>query len=224
MIRLNRVNVRLVLWSSIATFLYLAVLVWAWGDWRSFFAHPARLSAVVAMVVLVVAIWFSGASGLSPGIRESRGSRRIFVPLILITVAMVWFPPFADRRNLWTLDGDTVRYTGLLLFLIGGTIRTASIFALEHRFSGFVAVQANHKLKTDGIYRFIRHPSYMGALLAMIGLVLIFRSGVALLLIPLMLLVILHRIKDEEEFLQSEFGAEYTDYRRRTWRLFPFIY
>ena len=139
-------------------------------------------------------------------------------------VAMVWFPPFADRRNLWTLDGDTVRYTGLLLFLIGGTIRTASIFALEHRFSGFVAVQANHKLKTDGIYRFIRHPSYMGALLAMIGLVLIFRSGVALLLIPLMLLVILHRIKDEEEFLQSEFGAEYTDYRRRTWRLFPFIY
>jgi protein-S-isoprenylcysteine O-methyltransferase Ste14 len=57
-----------------------------------------------------------------------------------------------------------------------------------------VAVQPAHRLKTDGVYRFVRHPSYLGALLAMAGWTLVFRSGPGLLLALLMIPFVLVRI------------------------------
>ena len=137
---------------------------------------------------------------------------------------MAWLPPYVDRHNLGTLDGDAARYFGLLAFLAGSLIRLMTLFALGNRFSALVAVQPDHRLKTDGVYRFVRHPSYLGALLAMAGWTLVFRSGPGLLLALLMIPFVLVRIQDEERFLASEFGDEYERYRRRTWRLLPLVY
>ena len=137
---------------------------------------------------------------------------------------MACLPPYADRHNLGTLDGDAARYFGLLAFLAGSLIRLITLFALGNRFSALVAVQPAHRLKTDGVYRFVRHPSYLGALLAMAGWTLVFRSGPGLLLALLMIPFVLVRIQDEERFLASEFGDEYERYRRRTWRLLPLVY
>jgi len=84
--------------------------------------------------------------------------------------------PDCDRRNIWTLDGDAIRYTGLILFFAGSILRLAAVFVLGHRDSGIVAVQPDHQLKTDGLYRYIRHPSYTGLLVSMVGYALVFRS------------------------------------------------
>ena len=131
-------------------------------------------------------------------------------------MGLAWLPPYADRHNLGTLDGDATRYFGLLAFLAGSLIRLMTLFALGNRFSALVAVQPDH--------RFVRHPSYLGALLAMAGWTLVFRSGPGLLLALLMIPFVLVRIQDEERFLASEFGDEYERYRRRTWRLLPLVY
>jgi protein-S-isoprenylcysteine O-methyltransferase Ste14 len=137
---------------------------------------------------------------------------------------VVLVPPYCDRRNVWTTDGDTVRYLGLILFFAGCILRLAAAFALGRRFSGLVAIQPDHQLKTDGLYRYIRHPSYTGLLVAMIGWVLVFRSAIGLLLnIPLFLLL-LSRMNDEEKFLETHFGAQYRTYCERTRRLIPFVY
>ncbi|PYM00341.1 MAG: isoprenylcysteine carboxyl methyltransferase, partial [Verrucomicrobia bacterium] len=89
----------------------------------------------------------------------------------------------------------------------------------------FVALQPDHRLKTDGFYRFVRYPSYLGALLAMAGWALVFRSIIGLLLTAAMCVPIIARIRAEEEFLVSEFGEQYRSYQQRTrWRLFPLIY
>ena len=94
-----------------------------------------------------------------------------------------------------------------------------------HRFSIFVAVQPDHRLKIDGFYQFVRHPSYLGALLAMAGWALVFRSIIGLLLTAAMCVPITARIRAEEEFLVHEFGDQYRAYQQRTpWRLLPFIY
>ena len=74
------------------------------------------------------------------------------------------------------------------------------------------------------LYRIIRHPSYLGALLGGSGWVLVFRSGIGLLLIALLVPVLIGTIRAEEAQLLSEFGENYADYRRRTWRLLPFLY
>ena len=217
-------NVSLVLVAPASTFLYLGLAIWGWGDWHSFIGHPARVGVCVLTIVLAVASIFSGCALFSRGKREDTKDRWVLVSMILIGLALAWLPPYADRRDLWSLDGDAVRYLGLGLFAVGGVLRVGTTFALGHRFSGLVAIQERHSLVTTGLYRRVRHPSYLGALLGSAGWVLAFRSGIGLLVVLLMVPLIVVRINAEEALLLSEFGEEYAAYRRRTWRLLPFVY
>jgi protein-S-isoprenylcysteine O-methyltransferase Ste14 len=219
-----RFDPRVALLSSASTLLYLSVTVWTWGDVPSFFGHPVRLGLVVASALLSLAACFSGFSGFSRGQRASAGGTWLLVPLAVIGLALAWVPPYGERRGWGTLDGDALRYIGLLAFVVGSLLRLAAVFALGARFSALVALQAGHRLKTDGVYRWVRHPSYLGALLAMAGWVLAFRSGLGLMLVGLVVSLVLLRIRDEERFLASAFGEAYQRYRRRTWRLVPWVY
>ena len=84
------------------------------------------------------------------GRREDPSSRWIFVPLIIIAIVFAWLPPHLDHLDRWSIDGDVVRYMGLIIAAIGGFVRVATVFELGHRFSIFVALQPDHRLKTDG--------------------------------------------------------------------------
>jgi protein-S-isoprenylcysteine O-methyltransferase Ste14 len=204
---------------------FLALVIWGWGDWTTFFSHPARAGLIVLALAGGIAFGFSGSNSLAVGRREDPSSRWIFIPLISIAIAFAWLPPRLDRLDRWTIDGDTIRYLGLIVTAIGSFLRVATVFELGHRFSIFVALQSDHRLKTDGFYRFVRHPSYLGALLAMAGWALVFRSTIGLLLTAAMCMLIIARIRAEEDFLVREFGDQYHAYQRRTrWRLLPFIY
>lgn len=100
----------------------------------------------------------------------------------------------------------------------------AAVFVLGRRFSGLVAIQPGHTLVTTGIYARIRHPSYLGAVVLMLGWALVFLSGVGVLLTALILVPLIGRINAEERFLQSQFGADYDSWRARSWRMVPFLY
>jgi protein-S-isoprenylcysteine O-methyltransferase Ste14 len=129
-----------------------------------------------------------------------------------------------DRKDFWTLDGDAIRWFGVVLFTIGGALRIYPVFVLGRRFSGLVAIQPGHALVTSGVYGVIRHPSYLGLLINSLGWALAFRSGVGVLLTALIVPPLLARIRAEEALLRSQFGAGYDAYRRRTSRLLPGIY
>jgi protein-S-isoprenylcysteine O-methyltransferase Ste14 len=98
------------------------------------------------------------------------------------------------------------------------------MFVLGRRFSGLVAIQPGHELVTDGPYRYVRHPSYLGMMLGLVGWALVFRSATGLAASALALLVLAVRIGDEEALLASQFGEPYEAYRRRSWRLVPGLY
>jgi protein-S-isoprenylcysteine O-methyltransferase Ste14 len=98
------------------------------------------------------------------------------------------------------------------------------VFVLGRRFSGLVAIQAEHKLVTDGIYSRIRNPSYLGLVVNMLGWALTFRSGVGVLLTAVAIPILIARIYSEERLLREHFGAEYDAYCARTWRLIPWVY
>jgi len=204
---------------------FLALVIWGWGDWTTFFSHPARTGVIILALAGAIAYAFSRSSGLGRGQREDPSNRWIFLPLIIIAIVFAWLPPHLEHLDRWTIDGDAVRYTGLIITAVGGFVRVATVFELGHRFSIFVALQPGHRLKTDGYYRFVRHPSYLGALLAMAGWALVFRSVIGLLLTAAMCVPIVARIRAEEEFLVQEFGDQYRAYQQQTrWRLLPFIY
>ena len=98
------------------------------------------------------------------------------------------------------------------------------VFVLGNRSSGLVAIQPGHTLVTDGIYRTIRNPSYLGMLVLMFGMALTFRSGIGLLIGVSALHPLIPRMNSEEALLKSEFGDEYETYLSHTWRLVPWVY
>lgn len=220
----NRLRPSLILLTLLPILAFLGIVVWAYGDTPRFFQHPARVGMVVATVLLTILALFSGSSGLSSGEREDRGNRWVLLPITLLTLLLAWLPPYLDGRDLWALPQPMIPYIGLILYVLGSVSRLAPVFALGRSFSGLVAIQHGHRLKTDGLYGFIRHPSYAGLLVSCTGLVLIFRCRIGLLLVAGILFILLARIKAEESLLGSAFGEEYEAYRRRTWRLVPWLY
>jgi protein-S-isoprenylcysteine O-methyltransferase Ste14 len=203
--------------------LYLGLAAWGWGGWSAFLAHPARAGAAVATVVIAAAAMFTSGT-ISSGRREDTKNRWIFLPILVLGVVLAWLPAYTDRHDIWTIDGDAVRYLGLALFVAGSALRVGAVFVLGRRFSGLVAIQEGHELVTGGLYGVVRHPSYLGLVLGQLGWALVFRSAIGVLVALLLVPPLVARMNSEEALLQSEFGARYADYRRRTWRLLPFLY
>ena len=119
----------------------LALVIWGWGDWTTFFSNSARTGVIILALAGAIAYAFSGSSGLGKGRREDPSSRWIFVPLTIIAIVFAWLPPHLDHLDRWTIGGEDVRYTGLIITAIGGFLRVATVFELGHRFSIFVALQ-----------------------------------------------------------------------------------
>jgi|SRR5580692_8992831 protein-S-isoprenylcysteine O-methyltransferase Ste14 len=207
----------------VTTLVYLWLAVLGAGGFAAFFSHPARTILAVASLVMASAAFFSDVN-LSSGEREDRSNRWIFLPLLVIGLLSAFLPAYAERQGWWVLDGETVRWLGVFFYLAGGALRIWPIFVLGRRFSGLVAIQPGHELVTDGIYRVIRHPSYLGMIILMLGWALAFRSGLGVILAALIVPPLLARIRSEETLLRLQFGDEYDAYRRRTSRLIPGIY
>ena len=207
----------------IGTCAYAGLAILGWGGFRQFFSHPA-LIALVAVLFGLSAVSFFAGGNLSPGVREVRSNRWVITVFGVIGFLNAYLPAYTDRKELWTIDGDTLRWIGVALFAAGGALRIWPVFVLGNRFSGLVAIQPGHTLITNGIYRVIRHPSYLGLLINSLGWGLAFRSGIGVILTLFLILPLLARINAEEKLLHSHFGADYNAYRSRTWRLIPGIY
>jgi protein-S-isoprenylcysteine O-methyltransferase Ste14 len=197
--------------------------VWGEGGMDVFFADPALAALAVLTALMTVAALFTKAH-LGSGVREDRGNRWVVIALGALGVASAVAPAWCDRLGFWVVDGETVRWIGVALYAVGGVLRLWPVFVLGNRFSGFVAIQPDHRLVTGGIYRVIRHPSYLGMIVLMAGWGLAFRSVVGLLLAVAMIPVVVGRIEAEERLLASQFGEEYEAFRRRTSRLIPGIW
>jgi protein-S-isoprenylcysteine O-methyltransferase Ste14 len=209
--------------SFVASVLFVAVGMLAWGSATAYLAHPARALAATYVLVLTVIAVRSGVN-FSAGKREDARNRWVFLPFVVGSVAYAWLPPYMDRHDLWTIDGDTARWLGFAVLVLGGVLRVWPMFVLGRRFSGLVAIQEGHELVTDGPYRLVRNPSYLGMLLAFAGWALLFRSSVGLAMLPPAVWITLARIEAEEALLGAEFGTAYAAYCRRSWRLVPWVY
>ena len=140
--------------------------------------------------------------------------------VLLLSIAIGIFIAFSFPRF------EEVKYfSGISLMIIGITIRLITIFSLKSLFNANVAIHHDHKLKTDGIFKTVRHPSYSGSLLTFLGLGLTLGNWFSLLIVFIpVLCVFLYRINIEEKALINNFKEEYIDYQKRTKKLIPFVY
>ncbi len=117
---------------------------------------------------------------------------------------------------------DPWAIAGLCGLLFGTVFRLWAISTLKSNFAATVQIKQGQQLITTGPYRWLRHPSYTGAWLAMIGAALLMHSYIGLVILgPGMLLVYVRRIAVEERTLEQAFGAAFLNMKQDTQRLLP---
>ncbi|MBV7528385.1 MULTISPECIES: methyltransferase family protein [unclassified Pseudomonas] len=218
-----KISAKLAFFAVISTLAYLALAIRGIGGFAAYFSHGSLVVVALATLIMAVASLFTEVN-LSSGEREDRANRWVIPAFGVIGLLSGYLPAYTDRIDFWTFGGEGVRWLGALLFIVGGALRLWPVFVLGKRFSGLVAIQPGHRLVTEGIYRNLRNPSYLGMMVIGIGWALAFRSGVGLILVALMLIPLIARIHSEEALLRAQFGSEYEAYCARSWRLIPGLY
>jgi protein-S-isoprenylcysteine O-methyltransferase Ste14 len=126
-----------------------------------------------------------------------------------------WTPPFA----VW------VRVVGSAL-LLASSVLTFRAFRDNTFLSALVRIQTERKQRvvSTGVYGFVRHPLYLGAVFLFIGAPLLLSSMVGLATAGLMIVLLAVRIPREERLLTNELEG-YAEYRRKVrYRLLPFLW
>lgn len=115
-----------------------------------------------------------------------------------------------------------VGWLGALLFAAAIWLLWRSHADLGRNWTPTLGMRDEHRLVTDGIYRFIRHPMYAAHLLWGVAQAMMLHNWIAgLSLIVLATPQYLLRVGDEEEMMIDEYGQAYRDYMQRTGRILP---
>ena len=121
--------------------------------------------------------------------------------------------------------GHSFEYGSAAILVAGMALRWFSIYYLGKEFNVNVALIEGHRLVTNGPYRRIRHPAYTGLLLIFLGLGIHSNHIVGILALSLPVFwAIRNRVSIEERAMEAFFGVEFTEYRRRTRKLIPYVY
>lgn len=201
------------------------LLGWGVGDLPGFFSNPAR-TAIIAVVVCDLAAGTLLRIELNPFRKGKRTGRRwpiiagvLTIPVLIAAVS------YCDRRGFFVFpDAGIVRWVGVAGFAAGSAIRLAALRELDRQYSAFLTIQPDHQLVRTGIYSRIRHPFYLGGLLNLPGLILAFRSPMALLILLASVAFVTNRITREEQLLVDEFRDAYREYQQASSRLLPRVY
>ncbi len=128
------------------------------------------------------------------------------VPVILSSLYGVWQIPI---NRSFALTG------GLITFVVGTIILSAGMIGF--RSLRISTGQDVSKLVTSGIYRWSRNPQFIGWVLMLSGISLAGRSGLALVLTGVFIIVIhLYTTRMEEPYLERLYGEEYRQYKLST--------
>jgi protein-S-isoprenylcysteine O-methyltransferase len=117
-----------------------------------------------------------------------------------------------------------LNYAGFFVMLVGFGLRQWSILILGKYFVPVVKVQNKQQVIETGPYRYVRHPSYTGLFLELVGVSLALSSLAGVLaVIVLFLPIFIRRMDREEKFLKERLEG-YGNYMKKTKRLVPFVY
>ncbi len=153
--------------------------------------------------------------------KEDRGSRLLLSVGMYISIIVAFYFTF----NNIVLLPTWAFYLGIFLMILGIFIRQWSIAELGVFFSVDVGTQKGQKVVNKGPYKLVRHPSYTGLLVTLIGIGLALQSLAAVIIIILVFsLTFGYRINVEEKLLISKLNGEYIQYMAKTKRLIPYIF
>lgn len=160
--------------------------------------------------------------------KSTLGMIWVVIALSIAAGVLMTRSSFLWAHGLWMFElphGRGVPLVAVVLFTAGLVLRWWAIVTLGRFFTVDVTIEKDHQLVERGPFRWVRHPSYTGVLLAFLGWALTLRNWAAILVVLVPIFVAFrHRMNVEEDALARALGDEYREYIRRTNRLIPGIY
>jgi protein-S-isoprenylcysteine O-methyltransferase len=157
---------------------------------------------------------------------SDRGSKRILLVPLMIGIAAAntipHLPPAWIGR--FSFATPTVFGLGVVLIWLGIAVRWWAVVTLGRAFRTLVVARDDAEIVRRGPYRFVRHPSYLGTLLSLLGLGLALGNLLCAAAALLGFAGNLWRIKVEEDALRRSARSAYAAYMASTWRLVPFVW
>ncbi|MCS7298375.1 MAG: isoprenylcysteine carboxylmethyltransferase family protein [Spirochaetia bacterium] len=145
-----------------------------------------------------------------------RKSRLVVIFLILTGVILAIAPE--DFRATWrSREFGLFQLIGTFVIMTGVLVRLSAIITLGKHFTPDIGVSNERKIVKKGLYKWIRHPSYTGEIIAFIGVGIVFQhipSSIFIVLFPT--IAFIYRAMVEEKALIKEFGDEYIQYMKET--------
>ncbi len=187
--------------------------------------HPKVFILMISAVILII----TQPSLSLDEAKEKKISDKNSILIIMLSTLIVQIvsiiewgyfqKPFLDNY------ADIKTIIGLIMMVMGISFRVWSINVLDKYFTATVQIKNNHQLITTGPYAFIRHPSYLGAYLAIIGSTIFLNTILGTILaITCMFYAYYKRICAEEFTLVSAFGNLYKQYQNQTTRMIPYLW
>lgn len=220
----------------IFTLIYLIVfpilLLFLSGDWLWIEGWLFSIWFTILCYTTIIYLFLKNPALLSERYRKpGSGSQKgwdLYVVFGIVVGFILWITimPLDAKRFGWT------HHFPLQLKITGGTLLLFSFFFflksyVDNSFlSPLVRIQTERKqqVASSGVYKFVRHPMYLGAVLLFIGTPLLLGSKYGLLTGFLLTLLLAGRIIGEEKLLTKELEG-YAEYKRKIkYRLFPFIW
>jgi protein-S-isoprenylcysteine O-methyltransferase Ste14 len=121
----------------------------------------------------------------------------------------------ADPKGWLPFNSVLLEIPGIILFFLGGLLVVVGWSKIFN---------AKDHLVTDGVYKYVRHPQYLGILIATLSLIIYRFSPISMMLWPVLVIIYYRLAKKEERDVEGKFGEKYREYRRNVSMLIPFVH
>ncbi|HEY5426335.1 MAG TPA: isoprenylcysteine carboxylmethyltransferase family protein [Candidatus Tumulicola sp.] len=196
-------------------------------EWRTRMENPDLVLRSIAISTLLIWLLFDSLVVFRRKSRKDQDRDRKTFSVIVIGNLVAWsigiglaFSSFGRLHS-----ATLLQIVGLSIMIVGIAVRAIAIRQLGRFHTPNVAILDEHLVFDDGLYAYVRHPSYLGALIAFVGFGMALGNWMSLVVIVAIMIPIYSiRIRQEEAALAEGLGDSYEAYRRRTKRLIPKIY
>jgi protein-S-isoprenylcysteine O-methyltransferase len=180
-----------------------------------------RLFVALCAIWAISQVWIGRRRSGDPARRQDRGTLRLLILAIIASLALGTWLAWRDDAQAASRH-PALLWTGMATMIAGLLLRWWSVRTLAQDFTVDIAVRPGQTLVGHGPYRRLRHPSYTGALLTVLGYAVALGQWLAGLVVFVPITAaFLWRIRIEERMLATGFPDAWPDYARRRWRLLP---
>jgi protein-S-isoprenylcysteine O-methyltransferase Ste14 len=197
---------------------------------QPFFTHQPVLSSFLVVSLLIwrvmeASVDIRSLKRLRAGARrQDQGSHVVLIILITLGILLSLLVSFKVPATAIPFAHSFLFWSGIVLMYAGMALRFYAIHVLGTFFTTDVAISPQQSVIETGPYRFIRHPSYTGVLILLLGFGFCLTNWLSLLvLMGCALMGFRYRIHVEEQVLLKQLGQPYQEYMRHTKRLIPFV-